>query len=362
MNFVIRMLRSKALTMAMVFVFAVLFSLEDASSAFATGKGARLTAACTLPTLEAIVREVAGDHVDAFALSAGDQDPHFVAATPVLMKRVREADLLFEMGMMLEPWVDEVVNGSGNPRLFRGAPGRIVVSAGIPKLEVPSVISRAEGDIHPEGNPHLWLDPVRAKLLAANVAKALKAAAPKHAVDFDARLKTLGDRLDRALFGEELLSLIGSAKLSRLALDGRLMEFLEKSELRGSKLIDHAGGWIKAALPLRAQNVLEFHRVWAYFAHTFGFKIVGSVEEKPGIPPGPRHIQDTIGLAKTAGVKLIFVDNFYDPSLPKRIASESGARVLELPNQVRGEPNIHTYFELIDHLVSMMTASSAPAR
>ena len=83
-------------------------SLTDVAEAAAP----KLKVACTLPTIEAIVREVGGDRVDAFSLSAGDQDPHFVAPTPVLMKRVREADLLMEIGMQLETWADEVANGS----------------------------------------------------------------------------------------------------------------------------------------------------------------------------------------------------------------------------------------------------------
>src|SRR5215211_6970057 len=156
--------------------------------------------ACTLPTIEALVKEVGGDRVETFSLAAGDQDPHFVSPTPSLMKRVREADLLLEIGMQLEIWADEVANGSGNPRIFRGASGRIVLSAGVPKLEVPSVVTRAEGDVHPEGNPHLWLDPVRAKLLAENVARALKTVAPQDAEYFDRRLQDFQRRIDRALF------------------------------------------------------------------------------------------------------------------------------------------------------------------
>src|SRR5262245_23224682 len=106
--------------------------------------------ACTLPTVEAIVREVGGDKVVTFSLAAGDQDPHFVSPTPSLMKKVRDADMLFEIGMQLELWADQVADGSGNSRIFRAGAGRIVVSTGIPRLEVPSSLSRSQGDIHPE--------------------------------------------------------------------------------------------------------------------------------------------------------------------------------------------------------------------
>jgi len=318
--------------------------------------------ACTLTTIESLVHEIGGDRVEAFSLSAGDQDPHFVSPTPSLMKRVREADLLLEIGMQLELWADEVANGSGNSRIFRAAAGRIPLSAGIPKLEVPSTITRAQGDIHPEGNPHLWLDPVRTKLMAQNVANALKALSPQDASYFDSRLRDFQRRIDHALFGDELVKVVGSQKLSRLALDGRLLEFLESNDYGGKKLSDVAGGWLAKAKPLRGQKMIEFHKVWTYFAATFGFQLVGTIEEKPGIAPGPRHVSDTIELVKRDGVKLILVDNFYDASLPERIARDGGAHVVILANQVRGEEGINDYFSLIDQGLNGMLASLRPSK
>lgn len=317
----------------------------------------RKKVACTLPTIEALVREVGGDRVEVFSLAAGDQDPHFVSPTPSLMKRVREADLLLEMGMQLETWADEVANGSGNPRIFRGAPGRVSVSQGIAKLEVPSVITRAQGDVHPEGNPHLWLDPVRAKLLAANVAKALGAALPAEASYFDQRLGDFHRRLDRALFGQELIKLVGSQKLSRLTLDGRLHQFLETNQYGGKKLSELAGGWLAKARPLRGQKAVEFHKVWVYFAGTFGLQLTGTIEERPGIAPGPKHLSQLIEQMRRQGSRLVLVDNFYDPSLPRRIAEEAGARMVVLPNQVKGEQGIDDYFALIDHLLEQLASA-----
>ncbi|HKE17655.1 MAG TPA: metal ABC transporter substrate-binding protein [Kofleriaceae bacterium] len=316
--------------------------------------------ACTLPTIEAIVREVGGDKVEAFSLATGDQDPHFVSPTPSLMARVRNADMLFEIGMQLELWADQVADGSGNSRIFRTGAGRIVLSAGIPKLEVPTMLSHAQGDIHPEGNPHLWLDPVRAKLMADNAARALKAAAPADAAYFDTRLKDFKKRIDRAMFGDQLLDIVGTRKLSRLALDGKLVQFLDANEYQGKKLSELAGGWLAKARPLRGQKVYEFHKVWAYAASTFGFQLIGTIEEKPGIAPGPRHVRDTIDRVKSNGVKLILVDNFYDPALPQRIAREGGAKAVILPNQVRGEKGVNDYFALVDHVLTDMVAAVAP--
>src|SRR2546427_1758055 len=110
---------------------------------------------CTLPTLKALTEEVGGNRVEVIALAKGDQDPHFVTPTPVLMRKTREADLFIENGLSLELWADEVVNGSGNSRIFRGTPGRVIASVGISALEIPAVLPRELGDIHPQATPHV---------------------------------------------------------------------------------------------------------------------------------------------------------------------------------------------------------------
>lgn len=346
---------------ASIALAAISIALAAASTSEASA-APRPKVACTLTTIESLVREVAGDRVEAFSLSAGDQDPHFVSPTPSLMKKVRGADLLLEIGMQLELWADEVANGSGNPRIFRGGAGRVAIASGIPKLEVPPNLSRAQGDIHPEGNPHVWLDPMRAKLLAANIANALKRVSPENAEHFDSRTRDFEQRIDRAFFGDDLLKLVGSQKLTRLAVDGRLHEFLASNDYRKKRLSELAGGWLAKASPLRKQKVLEFHKVWVYFASTFAFEIVGTIEEKPGIAPGPRHIGDAIATIRREGARLVLVDNFYDASLPERIAREGGARVVIIPNQVGGEKEVGDYFALVDHVLASMLGALDAAK
>src|SRR5262245_12555821 len=147
----------------------------------------KLNVVCTLPIIKALTQEIGGDRVEITSLAKGDQDPHFVSPTPVLMKKTREADLFIENGFSLELWANEVANGSGNSKIFRGNPGRIVAGKGIAPLEVPSVLSREQGDIHPEGNPHVWLDPLLAKQMAATICDALKIADPEGASYYDGR-------------------------------------------------------------------------------------------------------------------------------------------------------------------------------
>src|SRR5438093_2385111 len=187
----------------------------------------KIQVVCTLPTLKSLTEEIGGDHVDVISLAKGDQDPHFVTPTPVLMKRTRDAVLFIENGLSLELWADEVVNGSGNSRIFRGTPGRVIASNGISPLEIPSVITRELGDIHPQGNPHIWLDPLLAKVEAGNICEVLKSADPPGVEYYESRKTDFFSRIDNALFGSELLKLVGIQKLTRLAWSGQLDNFLD---------------------------------------------------------------------------------------------------------------------------------------
>jgi len=315
----------------------------------------KIQVVCTLPTLKALTEEIGGDHVDVVSLAKGDQDPHFVTPTPVLMKRTREAVLFIENGLSLELWADEVVNGSGNSRIFRGTTGRIIASNGISALEIPSVITRELGDIHPQGNPHVWLDPLLAKVEAGNICEALKAADSSGAAYYEARKVDFFQRIDAALFGPELLKLLGSQKLTRLAWSGQLQSFLENNKIGGIPLTAKTGGWLKASELLRGKKAYEFHKVWAYFARVFGIQLAGTIEERPGIPPGPQHVRQVTERIGAEKIPLILVDNFYDPSLPSNIARQTGASLVLLPDQVEGEAGIKTYFDLMDHLISKMT-------
>src|SRR6185503_180123 len=208
----------KMMTSTLTWCIAALAAMAPAFAA----EGEKLQVVATLPTLEALAQEVGGDRIETVSLAKGDQDPHFVSPPPVLMQKTRRADLFIELGMSLELWAEAVVAGSGNSRIATGTPGRVVASAGISALEVPGTISREMGDINPQGNPHLWLDPVRAKRMAANIEKALEVRAPSDAEYFRARLKSFEERIDQALYGKDLLKLVGARTLDRLSLEGRL--------------------------------------------------------------------------------------------------------------------------------------------
>lgn len=317
----------------------------------------KLQIVCTTPTLKAIAQAVGGDRVEVIALAKGDQDPHFVTPTPVLMKKTREANLFIENGIALDLWANEVVNGSGNTKIFQGTSGRVTASNGIPTMEIPSVLSRELGDIHPQGNPHVWLDPLLAKIEVTNICEALKKIDPSGISQYDSQKIDFCNKIDNALFGPELIKLVGIQKLTRLAETGQLQDFLKNNNFAGQPLSNKAGGWLKTSMPLWGMKAYEFHKVWIYFARLFGIKLLGTIEERPGIPPGPQHARQVTERIKAEQVPLILVDNFYDPALPNRIAQQTGAVVVLLPNQVEGEAGINNYFDLMDHILNKLIAS-----
>jgi len=307
----------------------------------------------TLAALKSITDAVAGDDFEVTALAKPDQDPHMVSPTPTLMKKLREADLFIEIGLQLELWADNVATGSGNPNLMTGGKGRLICSAGISREEVPSVVSRTEGDIYPEANPHIWLDPIRTKQIADNIAAGLKSISPEAAGAVDERLKKFKQRIDDALFGPDLVKEVGTRALTRHTLDGSLLIWLDERKL-GGKL----GGWLKKAQSLRGAKVIEYHKSWIYLAKILGFEIVGSIQSKPGIEPGPKHIEELKSIIAAQKVKEIIVDNFYDPSVPNALARDTGVKVAVVPGQPGGEAGTDDYVGFMGFVIDKLVEAA----
>ena len=303
----------------------------------------------TLGVLADIAREVGGDRVAATSLADPREDPHFVQPRPTLMKRAREADLFVELGLQLELWAGKVVEGSGNPRIQAGQPGRVVASAGIATLELPAQLTREAGDVHPFGNPHVWLDPLNAKEIAANIAGGLAAVDPANKDAYEKGLADFQARIDVALFGRELVDEVGGRALSRQARKGTLGKWLEEKGLT-PKL----GGWLARARPLERRPVVAYHRTWAYFADRFGIVVPIEIEEKPGIPPSARHRDLVLERMRSLGVKTVLQEVFYDRQAADYLAHETGARVLVVPIDTGEDVGVAGYAALIDRILDRL--------
>ncbi len=310
----------------------------------------------TTTDLAWVAREVGGDRVRVRSLVSPTEDPHYVVPTPSLVSAVGDADLFVEIGLGLEIWTERLLDGAGNPKVRPGNPGHVFASAGIATKERPSTLSRSQGDLHPEGNPHIWLDPLLMKAMATNVAEGLARVDPAHADAYRSRTADLCDRIDVALYGEELVALLGAALLDRLARGGTLDDYLNK-ELGGVPLRDKLGGWLARAAPLRGRSVVYYHQSWVYFTDRFGLSVAAYVEAKPGIQPSAGHLARVAEIATAERVPVIVVTNYYDPRLPRRIAADAGIRVAVVPLMTGGTEEASSWFALMDALVTAHAAA-----
>jgi len=284
----------------------------------ALNASAKLNVITTTADLGAIAREVGGEQVKVTVLARPTEDPHFVDPKPSFLVQLSRADLLIEGGAELEVgWLPPLIDGSRNSKIAYGAPGHLVASQGIDLLEVPAVLSRAQGDIHAMGNPHYTVDPENAIKVSENIRAKLSELDPK-----------------------------GSSTFSK-----NQNEFAKKVE---SKLKE----WEQTLAPYKGQHMASYHKSWTYFGKRFGFEIDIFLEPKPGIPPSPSHLAEVIEEMKKDKVKAIFCEPYLNHKTAERVGSETGAEVIEVsqfPGALKGVKD--DYISLIDHIVNSLASA-----
>jgi len=316
---------------------------------------AKITVITSYSDFAAIVKEIGGDKVIVDYLSQGDQDPHFVAPKPSLAIKLKKADLFILTGMDLELWASTLLDKARNKKIMDGAIGYVTVFTDLEILEKPAgIISRTEGDVHVAGNPHIQTSPLNWKKISENILTGLIKVDTDNAEYYETHQKIFVDRVDRAMFGDELVDLIGGEQLSDLLLAGRLFDFLDK-EYQGEKLLNRLGGWLKKALPFRNKEIIAYHKNWSYFARDFGLNIIGYIEPKPGIPPTPKHVQDTIKLIGEHGVDVMLVASYFEKRKPTTIANKTGIKALFLPFSVNAAPEVTDNFKLMDYWIDSIS-------
>jgi len=318
-----------------------------------------LRIAATLGHLAAHARAVGGNRVTVVQLGRGDQDPHFVQPTPSLMVEANRADLYVEVGLDLELWSEHVLDGARNAKIRVGAPGHVFAAVGIPVIERLAVVSRAQGDVHPNGNPHVWLDPLNAILEAQNVAEALKRVDPASAEAYDRGFKEYKARIEESLFGAELVRLLGAETLTGLARKEALADFLEQKKYKGEPLAKRLGGWLGKMRPHRGKKVITYHRDLSYFARAFGLEVVNTIEPKPGIPPTPGHLAELEKLAASTRLGAVFCTPYQNVGVAEGFAKRTSLPVLVLPVDCGATPETQDYFGLVNQLVEQVSAALA---
>jgi ABC-type Zn uptake system ZnuABC Zn-binding protein ZnuA len=279
---------------------------------------AKVNVVTTLQDLASIAQWVGGDRVATFAIAKGYQDPHFVDAKPSFVLKLTRADLLVVAGLDLElGYLQPLVDQSRNRKIRPGSPGYLDAAAGCNVLGRPTgPVTRAMGDVHPQGNPHYWTDPENGRVIARSIAR---------------RLSQI-DSAGQATYAQNLA-----------AFEARLTQ--KEAE------------WQAKMAPYRGLDVVTFHDSWPNFAKRFALDVVGHVEPKPGIPPTPSHTLEIINLIQQKKVPLILVEPYFDLKTPKFIAGKTGAKVLVFYPSVGGTPAIADYFALFDANVDNFVAA-----
>ncbi|MGQ9728812.1 MAG: metal ABC transporter substrate-binding protein [Candidatus Fervidibacter sp.] len=269
----------------------------------------------TTNDLKWAVEQVGGENVEVVALMHPLQNPHTVQSRPSFIVHLNRADLLVRIGLDYEEvWLPPLVEEARNPKIRRGGVGDIDTSIGIPLLEIPQGrVTREQGEVHIFGNPHYWLDPENMKIIARNIANGLSRIDPANANDYNQNLKRLERELD--------------------------------------KLLDET---LRSAAPLKGQKFIAYHTTWSYLADRYGFKFIGYLEPKPGIPPSASHLADLIVRANQEGVKVIIKEPFYENRTPNMVANRVGAKVVEICPTVGGEPGTDTYPKLLRHILTKL--------
>jgi len=262
----------------------------------------------------ALASELGGDRVNVYVATSALQDVHRVEAKPSLIARARTADLVIAEGADLESgWLPVLVQESGNPRIQPGSPGYFEAAAQLNLLEVPTRLDRSLGDIHPQGNPHVHLDPHN----VAAVAKAL------------------------------------AARLA--ALDAGNAQYYEQRgsdfEARWQQAI---GRWESRAAPLRGIPVVVIHRDQVYLCHWLGLKEVAAIEPKPGVPPSAGYLGELVTKLSASPPRMILRNAYNDPKAVNWLSERIHAPVVLLPFSVGGTPEAKDLFGLFDETLNRL--------
>jgi zinc/manganese transport system substrate-binding protein len=277
----------------------------------ASGAWAAVRIVTSLPDLADMARTIGGDRVTVDHIVQGNQNPHFVEVKPSYMMKLKRADLFMIVGMDLEMWAPQIIDGSRNSSL------KIVdLSRMIDKKDVPARLDASQGDVHRYGNPHYWLDPRNVRTVVGEMVDAMVEASPGDEQYFranaDAFLKTL---------------------------DAKIPE------------------WEAAMKPFAGRKIVTFHRSWTYFAEWLGLVVADQVEPNPGIQPSPGHTAALIKVVREGNIRAIVVEPFYDASAAEQIARSTNARVLRLVTSVGGVDEAKDYISMMDYNIRTLAGA-----
>jgi zinc/manganese transport system substrate-binding protein len=288
--------------------------LAAALSAWAAPALAALNVFATVPEWGALTQELGGDKVNVYVATNALQDPHHVEAKPSLIARARSADLVVATGAELEiGWLPLVTQQAGNPKVQAGKPGYFEAAPLIPMVEKPTRLDRAEGDVHPLGNPHIQTDPRNIARVAGPLSARLAELDPANAGYYQARYKDFAARW--------------SAAIAR---------------------------WEREAVPLKGIAVLVQHKGFPYLLDWLGMKEVAALEPKPGVEPTIAHLSEVLQIIQRQPAKMVIRAAYQSDRASQWIAERAKINAVVLPFTVGGDDAAKDLFSLFDDTIQRL--------
>lgn len=248
------------------------------------------------PEWGALASALGGGDVSVFTATTALQDPHQIQARPALISRLRGADLAVCTGAELEiGWMPVLLRQASNAKVQPGAPGYFAGAEQVTLLEKPAVLDRAQGDVHPAGNPHVQTDPRNMRIIAAALAKRMA-------------------ELDPA----------------------RAAAYAERGKALDAQFADNIARWQTEAAPLKGKNVVSYHKGWVYLMNYLGMNEVATIEPKPGVPPGSAYIADLLDQIPRLKASMVIYAAYEDPKPSEFVAEKAHLPAVLLPFTVGG--------------------------
>jgi zinc/manganese transport system substrate-binding protein len=269
------------------------------------------------PEWGSLVKELAGERADVYVATTATQDIHRIQARPSLIARARLADLAVCTGADLEiGWMPLVLNQAGNEKIQLGAPGFVEVANYVPLIEVPTVIDRALGDVHPRGNPHIQWGPRQIQLGANEIAKRLAQVDPTGKAEFERRLADFTARWTAA-----------------------------------------TARWSALGAPLKGVGVIQHHVNYSYLFQFLGMRVVGTLEPKPGVEPTSSHLNGLIQQQSSNPARLIVRSSYHSPAASEWLAEHVNIPAVMLPATVGGTAGSGDLFGMYEEAIRRMLSA-----
>lgn len=278
-------------------------------------KGRKPRIVATTSTFASLATEIAKDHAEVKYISLPKFNTHYFQPKFSDVRNVQKADLFVQAGLDHELWTQAILEAAGKPDIFPGASQNAAMSQGLKLLDVPeNKLSRAEGDVHIFGNPHIWMNPENARIMASTLTKKLKELDPAHAAEYEANAADFLSRLDQKI--EE---------------------------------------WKQIADNVRGKEVISYHKDIAYFADFLGFKVLRFYEPKPGIPPTPKDLISLENYMKENGIDTIIQPVYYSREATDALAKKVSGKVVIICQNAGEVPGTDDYISLFDYNVKTLS-------